>query len=228
MFARNAILSIPASKKCWIQLAALISFARNTACNPDFNRTICHYKSAAKRRFFVSITFIIALTFSVSSKAAPSNCQADENKTSKIHINYVIDGDTVLLSSGEKLRLIGIDSPEIGYNGNVSDAMALAARAFLNRLVTRKKQYSLQFGPERHDHHGRSLGHLFLTDGRNLQSLILAAGLATPLNIPPNISFADCYLENAEQARHKKTGIWQLEKYQVRPANKLSKQSKGY
>jgi micrococcal nuclease len=228
MFARNAILSIPVSKKCWIRLAALINFAKNTVCSPNFNRTSYHHESADIRRFFVSITSIIALTFCTSSALASPSCENNENKTSTVLIKYVLDGDTVLLSNGEKLRLIGIDSPEIGYNGQASEAMALAARDFVDRLVDKNRQYSLQYGPERQDHHGRSLGHLFLADGSSLQSLILAAGLATPLNIPPNILFADCYLENAEQARFKKTGIWQLEKYQLHPANTLSKQSRGY
>ncbi len=146
----------------------------------------------------------------------------------RVRIEYVIDGDTVALTSGEKLRLIGVDTPEIGYKGKASQSGAIEAREFIKGLMHRKRLYALKYGIERHDRHGRNLGHLFLEDGSNIQAMLLSQGYATPLNIPPNLYFSDCYDQQAALAMNAKLGIWKLEQYQSTAANMLTAKDSGY
>jgi endonuclease YncB( thermonuclease family) len=226
MCAHNATPSIPANRKCWTLLVALTNSVVNTVCSLTFFQTICIIKSAFNRRFFVSAAGLILSLLCLPVVANP-NCQIKE-PYKKVQVDYVIDGDTVVLSNGEKVRLIGIDTPEISRNSKPSQAYALVARDFLRGLLVRGHKYILSYGIERQDRHGRTLGHLFRENGHNLQTEILARGYATPLNIPPNILFANCYRKKTNVAISNKLGLWKLKQYQERPANTLSRNDTGY
>ena len=226
MCAHNATPSIPANRKCWTLLVALTNSVVNTVCSLTLYRTKSIIKSASNRRFFVSAAALL-LSFLCLSVVANPICQIKE-PYKKVQIDYVIDGDTVAQSNGEKVRLIGIDTPEISRNSKPSQTYALVARDFLRSLLVRGHKYILSYGIERRDRHGRSLGYLFREDGQNLQAEILARGYATPLNIPPNILFANCYREKTNVAISKKLGLWKLKQYQERPASTLSRNDTGY
>ncbi len=118
MYVHNAIRFIQASKKCWIRLVASINFDVSTVCNKPSFRAIVFSKSAVSRRFFIVTAgfFTLSLFILTRHAHASSPCQ-DRNMDARVRIEYVIDGDTVALTSGEKLRLIGVDTPEIGYKG---------------------------------------------------------------------------------------------------------------
>lgn len=203
----------------------LINSVVNTVCSLTFYRTV-QTKSAFNRRFFISVTGIVLSLF-LSQVVAEPNCRIKE-PYSKVRVDYVIDGDTVVLANAEKVRLIGIDTPELGNNGKASQAYAVAARDFVRSLLVKGREYDLSYGIERRDRHGRTLGHLFLKDGQNLQAKLLAMGYATPLNIPPNILFSDCYQEKTRHAIINKLGIWKLKQYQERQANTLTENDTGY
>ena len=144
-------------------------------------------------------------------------------------VRYVIDGDTVILTDSRKIRLIGIDTPELGHDGNPDQPYARQARDYLIKLLhTQHERLYLVYDQERHDKYGRTLAHLFLPDGTNVEALILARGLATPLVIPPNLGYLDCYQEQAQTAIDHHTGIWQLTQYQPRPVTALTGTERGY
>lgn len=228
MYVHNAIRFIQASKKCWIRLVESINFDASTVCNKPSFRAIEFSKGAAGRRFFIfTAGLTLCLFFLTPLVHAGALCQ-DMNMDARVRIEYVIDGDTVVLTSGEKLRLIGIDTPEMGYRGKAPQPGAVEARKFIKDLVQRKRLYPLKYGIERHDRHGRRLGHLFLEDGINIQAMLLAQRYATPLNIPPNLYFSDCYDQQAALAMNAKIGIWKLEQYQSTAANRLTAKDSGY
>src|SRR5690554_6263424 len=77
---------------------------------------------------------------------------------------HVIDGDTLDLADGRRVRLIGINAPEIGRQGNVSEPYAQAARKGLQQLVS-NADLRLLVGEETKDRYGRTLGHLFDAQG---------------------------------------------------------------
>ena len=55
-------------------------------------------------------------------------------------VEIVYDGDTILLETGKKVRYLGIDAPEVGYEGNRSEFMAIASKNFNFRLVDKKRE----------------------------------------------------------------------------------------
>lgn len=159
--------------------------------------------------------------------AAPA-CAAD-HIDDQARVSLVQDGDTVLLADGRRVRLIGINTPELGRNGRGAEPGALAARDRLRQILFANQQaLGLRFDQERHDRYGRLLAHAFLADGRNLTELLLAEGAGAQLVVPPNTWQADCYRAATDTARNARRGVWALPSHQPRPADSLDLRSEGF
>lgn len=186
-------------------------------------------KNALYGRFFMLGFLCLQTLITASARAAGTDpaCRTDSYST-HVRIKYVIDGDTVRLATGKNLRLIGVDTPEIGHDGSRDQQGARAAADYLKSLLPGTPSLPVVFDAERHDHYGRLLGHLFLTDGTNVQALLLVWGYGTPLIIPPNLQFLDCYRANADTAISAKRGIWSYREYQLMDIDKISPMSRGY
>lgn len=157
----------------------------------------------------------------------PGGSDCTPQDAEAVSIRHVHDGDTVVRNDGERIRLIGIDTPELARDARPAEDYALAARDHLRALVAEAESLSARYGQERRDDYGRLLAHLY-ANGRNLQAELLEAGLATPLFIAPNLGHADCYRQATGMARDARRGIWQLPQYRPRPAVSLSGNERGY
>lgn len=120
----------------------------------------------------------------------------------------VIDGDTLELSDQRRVRLIGVDTPEIGRRGEPSQPFAQAAKQRLQQLV-RQPGLRLHPGEQQHDRYGRMLGHLYGSDGQNVEAQLLREGLGFALAVPPNSALIDCHLAAEQEARSARRGLWQ-------------------
>lgn len=138
----------------------------------------------------------------------------------KVLVTYVIDGDTLKLENGEKVRLVGIDTPESKQNAKLKrdlkktdkDAVTLInmgkkASRFTNSLAS-KKYVRLEFDVEKRDRYNRLLAYVYLPDGRMLNAEIIKAGYAQILSIPPNVKYQDLFLELQQEARDNNRGLW--------------------
>jgi endonuclease YncB( thermonuclease family) len=130
-------------------------------------------------------------------------------------VRHVHDGDTVVLSDGRKVRLIGINTPELARNQSPAETFSTEARTLLHTLLAEGGfRVGLRHGTERYDRYSRSLAHVFTSDGRNVQELLLKNGLAAPVAFPPNLWQQPCYWQAAQPAREAQQGIWSLPRYQ--------------
>lgn len=143
-------------------------------------------------------------------------------------IDHVIDGDTVVFEGGARVRLVGIDTPELGQDGRPDDPGAAAARDWLALRLRTGTPVLAVADAENRDRHGRLLRHLFLADGTNLQAALLEAGLATPLVIPPSVAFLSCYHRAADRAMAGGHGLWRLADYHPVEAAALTPDTRGY
>ncbi|MCW8826147.1 MAG: thermonuclease family protein [Gammaproteobacteria bacterium] len=128
----------------------------------------------------------------------------------------VYDGDTVLLENGMKIRLIGINTPEIAHRNRPEDPGGEVASRFLKRLIE-GKLVRLEYGAERHDKYQRVLAHLFTEQGENINARILKEGLAHAVVKLPNIRLIEAYFSAENEARSLQLGIWSLPQFQIYP-----------
>jgi endonuclease YncB( thermonuclease family) len=147
----------------------------------------------------------------------------------KAYVKYIIDGDTVVLTDERHVRLIGINTPEISHNEKKpSEKGAETAKETLTQLLDSQPNIQLLYGKERLDKHGRTLAHLYLNNGINIQAEMLKQGLAMPLRIAPNLSLAGCYTEASLVAKNEKRGLWALPRYQTHDVTSLSGSERGF
>ena len=163
-------------------------------------------KGAIWRLFLCPLYFATALLYSTTSLAS-SDCSSHfyDDTTS---IRYIHDGDTLHLSNGDKVRLIGINTPELARDNKAAEPFSQQAKHALSALFKTDRSVSLVFGKDKKDHYGRLLAHAFLSDGQNVQALLLKQGYASAIIVPPNTQFTACYLEMERFARCNKTGLW--------------------
>lgn len=174
-----------------------------------------------------SIAFLIASCARFAPAAEAAACVAAD-PGEPVRIATAIDGDTVILSDSTHVRLIGIDTPEIGHHGDASEPGAIEARAFLVSLLAAAGSVRLVHDAEPQDRYGRRLAHLFTDSRANVQARLLAEGYAVPLTVPPNLLFADCYRDATAAAREAGRGLWGLPRYHPVAAGDLDADARGY
>lgn len=135
---------------------------------------------------------------------ANSNCELDRHfgEISKISVKSVYDGDTLTTQKGEKIRLIGINTPELSD----SEPLAKDAAKFLQKW--QNQSLLLQLDKQKKDKYKRTLGHFFTLEGQNISALILKKGLGFLISIPPNLNYQDCYLAASKEAKTLKKGVY--------------------
>lgn len=137
-----------------------------------------------------------------------------------IMVKRVVDGDTLVLENGERVRLIGIDTPEVhesnklykdsrttGQDVKAIQDLGRRASDFTKKLVEGKR-VSLEFDVERRDKYGRMLAYVYLKDGTFVNAEIVKEGYASLMSIPPNVKYADLFLKLYRQARESRVGLW--------------------
>src|SRR4030042_393435 len=128
----------------------------------------------------------------------------------KPYVKQVYDGDTLAVSTGEQVRYVGVDAPEIDHQGGKSDFMAHEARK-LNAKLVQGKPIRLEFDQERNDQYGRLLAYVFLENGDMVNDLLVRKGLARVLPKPPNLKYFSLLLDSQRRAMAERVGIWQKE-----------------
>lgn len=142
-------------------------------------------------------------------------------------VTQVADGDTVVLDSGQVVRLIGTQAPKLplGRDGFVAWPLASEAKAELERLAL-NKQVRLGYGGEEIDRYDRALAHLFVEDGEGApvwaQLHMVQQGLARVYSFPDNRQCLDQLFAGEAQARVERLGIWADPYYSVRAADRPS------
>lgn len=160
--------------------------------------------SGSKKALLWGAFFIVCL---LNTAALADSCSLPDIGE-RVVSSRVIDGDTLELVDGRRVRLIGVNTPEIGRRGAPSEPYAQKARSELQRLVG-KAGLRLLVGEDARDNYGRTLGHLFDAQGANIEAQLLRQGLGFAVGIPPNVTLLDCHLQQERQARRQRLGVWQ-------------------
>ncbi|WP_397454063.1 thermonuclease family protein [Pseudomonas sp. NA-150] len=169
-----------------------------------------------KRASLAGAFFMSAIWLS----AANALCPAPEN-VPVVGVQRVVDGDTVRLSDGRSVRMIGLNAPELGKKGRSSEPFADAAKRRLQSLVDENGgRVGVLLGREPKDHYGRTLANLYGRQGNNLEAQLLAEGLGYQVAITPNVTLLDCQQAAERSARQAGLGVWRNSP--VQPVGKIN------
>ena len=140
---------------------------------------------------------------------------------SNILVTRAVDGDTLVLENNERVRLIGIDTPEMHESDklnrdakrnhqDVETIKQLGRRSYeFTKKLVEGKRVRLEFDVERFDRYKRILAYVYLLDGTFLNAAIIEQGYASMMTYPPNVKYADLFLKLYRQARDSKRGLWE-------------------
>jgi len=142
-------------------------------------------------------------------------------KSRWVHVAYVFDGDTFRTKSGERIRLLGINTPEVSHDKQAEQPYAKQAKKRLIQLIM-GKSVQLRSDKEKKDKYGRSLAHVYLRDGRWVNNIMVTEGLAHVYIFAPNFHGADELLRSESEARNNGRGLWKSSRFRVLNASDIS------
>lgn len=129
-----------------------------------------------------------------------------------LEVTHVYDGDTIQLMDGSRIRLIGINAPEIKHedrkgNYRKEEPFAEDAKQYLkNRLI--HKKVSLEKDRVRMDQYHRILAYVFLSDRTFVNEQMVEQGLAYCMSVSPNTRYEKQLVKTQQVAMDSGKGIW--------------------
>ncbi|REG82356.1 thermonuclease family protein [Marinomonas pollencensis] len=150
--------------------------------------------------------FLALFLFLSSASYANDLCRAS-GALERAQVKRVVDGDTLYLADGRRVRLVGINTPELDHEKGLHEPFAVAAK---RRLIQLSGRYVyLQPSKDGRDKYGRYLYYLFDKDRISLSSQLLSAGLGYRVAVPPNLAYQACFQASEQVARNAHLGVWQ-------------------
>ncbi|MSR59829.1 MAG: hypothetical protein EXS05_19695 [Planctomycetaceae bacterium] len=145
----------------------------------------------------------------------PTAQSVDEGPSTEAWVKRAVDGDTLLLRDGQRVRLLGVDTPETKREGTPVQPWGPEAHDFTQRMVEGKK-VRLQFDQEHEDKYGRVLAYVYIDD-KLLNEELLREGLGHALlKHPYRLAMKQRFRQAEREARDAKLGIWSDRKRQRR------------
>lgn len=164
------------------------------------------------RNLYYILISAITLILAISCYCPIKNSDRiyDDNHHTVIKI---IDGDTFWVKNKDsvqfKVRLIGVDTPEIRNTRNRKKGYyAQEAKNYVDSLIY-DKVVRLEFDVDSLDRYGRTLAYIFLEDGKFLNLNLLQEGYGRLMTVPPNIKYIDRFTKAEQQAIRNRKGMWQ-------------------
>lgn len=130
----------------------------------------------------------------------------------------VIDGDTievVLNNKTEKVRLIGVDTPETVHPTIGEEPYGKAASNFTKSQLE-GKQITLEFDVQERDQYGRLLAYVWL-NGQLFNEILIREGYAQVSTFPPNVKYVERFTSAQQKAREAGRGLWGAEEQTPQP-----------
>lgn len=162
------------------------------------------------KRLFFLCSFFFVFPLSVFSQTAI--------------VTSVTDGDTfraMVNGTEEKIRLIGIDTPELHANSKANKdskrsntdletllQYGMESKRFVETLIRAGDTVKLETDIQVRDKYKRLLAYVFLSGGRMLNDLIVSEGFGYVATFPPNVKYQERFLQSQQTARTKEKGLW--------------------
>ncbi|MFV0316571.1 MAG: thermonuclease family protein [Microthrixaceae bacterium] len=140
------------------------------------------------------------------------NATADLPGEPNAVIQRVVDGDTIVVESegvDDRVRLIGIDTPESVKPGSPVECYGKEASAYTESLLPEGTEVVLVRDVEVRDRYDRLLAYVYrASDGLFVNLDIVEQGYAQPATYPPNVAHTDEFVAASGEAREADRGLW--------------------
>ena len=130
----------------------------------------------------------------------PGNGPPQPGDLETVTVAKVIDGDTIELTDGRRVRYIGMNTPERDqpYYKEASDT---------NRQLVDGKTAQLEVDVEAIDRYGRTLAYIWV-DGQMANLEVVRRGFANAFTVPPNVKYEQEFRQAEREAREAGRGLW--------------------
>ena len=124
---------------------------------------------------------------------------------SLVKVTRVVDGDTIEIEGGKRVRLIGMDTPEINKTGETGcfgrEAADYAIKLLTGQMIKMEKDISEV------DRYNRLLRYVYVGDTM-INDKLVRDGYARVYTYPPDVKYKDKFLESEKYARENNLGLW--------------------
>ncbi len=166
-----------------------------------------------KKRFIrlvpIGVIIVIIISFAFAGIASQKTSSMPSN-VEKALIARVIDGGTIQLNDGRKVRLIGVDTPETVHPQKEVEYYGKEASDFTKSMLEGKEVY-LEYDVQSMDKYGRTLAYVWLSDGTLFNELLVLKGFAQVATFPPNVKYVERFTAAQRQAIEAQAELWAKE-----------------
>ncbi len=141
------------------------------------------------------------------SSAIARNCHIGLESTAA-KISRVIDGDTIELANGQRVRIIGMDTRELTASDPQDKLWGQRARQVVQDMLAGDNNVTVYTEKERQDRYGRLLGHIRTGTGQDVSGELIARGLAIAVAVGANTGCATDNIDLEKSARLAGSGLW--------------------
>ena len=178
---------------------------------------------AQQRMLFVLLGAVLYLLYTQFSRivnikpsssptpiVSPTVSSASASATMKV--KKVIDGDTIELVNGKKVRYIGIDTPETKHPTKGVQCFGVEAYR-KNKELIEGKEVELEKDVSEADRYGRLLRYVYIASSSAqprifVNEYLVKEGYATAATFPPDVKYAELFRQDQQQAREQQKGLW--------------------
>ena len=131
----------------------------------------------------------------------------------KVFVKKVVDGDTLILDSDQRVRFIGVDTPETVHPKKSMQCYGREASNKTKALLSDKWIY-LEKDVSETDRYARLLRYIYLPDPNNpkeaifINEYLIEYGYGTVITYPPDVKYHDKFVDAQRIAQKEERGLW--------------------
>jgi len=144
----------------------------------------------------------------------PPSLAGPKGPTESCVVARIVDGDTFTCRGGLRVRLIGVDAPELSQQ-----PFGARAQEALARWLPPGETVVLEADVEPVDRYGRRLAYVW-RGGILVNWQMVRGGWAMLLTIPPNVRYSEAFVEAQRRAREAGAGLWAEGGFECRPSDR--------
>ncbi len=122
-------------------------------------------------------------------------------------VTAVVDGDTIEIEGGQRVRLIGVNTPETVDPRRAVQCFGKEASAYTKSLIEGKR-VRLEKDVSEVDKYGRLLRYVYLPDGTFINLKLVQGGYAQASAYPPDTAHKDAFQTAQTEAKEAQRGLW--------------------